>query len=832
MMKKAPLALMTSFFALLVSPGPSHAQPPASQIQIRAGFAVERVYVPKGQGSWVAMCFDDKGRIYASAEGTQGLFRVTPPPLESKDECKVELVSDKWGHCQGMTFINGSLYVVQHGSFPQKESLPSTILRLKDTDGDDRLDTAETLFTVPALTDARKPWWEHHVHGIVPGPDGKSLYVVGGDRDGLPCEKGRTPRHWNRDSWDFKPIPQPYSGGYVLKTDLDGKNAEWLCMGLRNCYDIAFNRHGDLFTFDSDLEFDVGMPNYRPTAIRQILSGTDSGWAGRGPEMKWSWTPTWEEVQPPIKNIGPGSPTGVCFGYGAKFPAAYQESFFACDWTFGRIFAVHLTPKGATYLADVELFLSAKGLPVTDLAVSPRDGALYFTVGGRGAGSALYRVTYRGKESTAPSLTKAPDPATAALHKLRRELESFHNEANPKTLAVAWPLLAHEDRAIRGAARAALEWQPIAEWNERALQETNPRIALQSLLALARSTDGDKAVQPALLAALERFDFAKLPADEQCWYLRILTVSASRHGMYPADVVAKLVKKLQPSLPSPDRRVNEELVAVFAAFRSDGFIPPTLDLLEQSRIQEEQILFADALLSSAKSESWTPALRERFFKVLADRAPRWKGGSQVKPKSESAMKAVVAMLSDEQRTKFAEQIAAAQRPPAKPPEAKRPLVKEWKLEDLAPKLDAGLKQKRNLENGRVLYTAANCVTCHSFQGEGGLAGPDLSNVGGRYTPRDLLDNILNPSKVINEQYGQLVYELKSGKQVIGRLVETSGDTDVVATNPTNPLADHVRINKKDVDNIRPSRVSSMPDGLLNTLTEDDVLDLLAYMLGR
>ena len=302
--------------------------------------------------------------------------------------------------------------------------------------------------------------------------------------------------------------------------------------------------------------------------------------------------------------------------------------------------------------------------------------------------------------------------------------------------------------------------------------------------------------------------------------------------MYPADVVAKLVKKVQPSLPSPDRRVNEELVAVFAAFRSDGFIPPTLDLLEQSRIQEEQILYTDALLSSANSEAWTPALRERFFKVLADRAPRWKGGSQVKPKSESAMKAVVAMLSDEQRTKFAEQIAAAQKPPAKPPEAKRPLVKEWKLEDLAPKLDAGLKQKRNLENGRMLYTATTCIACHSFQGEGGLAGPDLSNVGGRYTPRDLLDNILNPSKVINEQYGQLVYELKNDKQIIGRLVETSGDTDVVATNPTNPLADHIRISKKDVGNIRPSRVSSMPDGLLNTLTEDDVRDLLAYMLGR
>ena len=821
------LPLFILIFTQSLSPGSALGQ----QIQTRLGFAVEKVYAPKAQGSWVAMCFDDKGRIYASAEGTQGLFRLTLPPLDGKDECKVELVSDTWGHCQGMTSINGALYVVQHGSFPQKESPPSTVLRLKDTDGDDKLDTAETIFTFAALTDGRKPWWEHHVHGIAPGPDGKSLYVIGGDRDGLPCEKGRTPRHWNRDSWDFKSIPQPYAGGYVLKTDLDGKNPEWLCMGLRNGYDIAFNRLGDLFTYDSDLEFDIGMPNYRPTAIRQILSGTDSGWAGRGPEMKWSWTPKWEEFQPPVQNIGPGSPTGVCFGYGAKFPAAYQEAFFACDWTFGRIFAVHLTPKGATYQADVELFLSAKGMPVTDLAVSPKDGALYFTVGGRGAGSTLYRVTYRGKESTAPSVTKTPDAATAALHKLRRELESYHGEANPKALALVWPLLAHEDRAIRGAARAALEWQPVAEWKEQALKEPNPRIALQAMLAFARSTDKDSTVQPALLAALERLDFARLSADEQCWYLRILTVSASRHGAYPADVAARLVKKLEPALPSADRRVNEELVAMFAAFRSDGFILPALDLLERSRAQDEQILYADALAGAAKSGAWTPALRERFFMLAADRVPQWRGGANVKPKGESTMRAAVALLSEEQRTMYAQRIAAAQKPPVKASATPRAFVQQWKLDDLAPGLEAGLKQRRNLENGRALYATA-CAACHSFQGEGGLAGPDLTNVAGRYSPRDLLDNILNPSKVINEQYGQSVYETKDGKRIVGRLLETAGDTHVIATNATNPLADQVRLPQKNVERITASAVSSMPDGLLSVCTQDDVLDLIAYMLGR
>ena len=85
MMNKT-LPLLASLLVLFVSLGTSHAQPPASQIQVRAGFAVGRWYVTKGQGAWVAMCFDDRGRIYAPAERNEGLFRLTPPPLDSKDE--------------------------------------------------------------------------------------------------------------------------------------------------------------------------------------------------------------------------------------------------------------------------------------------------------------------------------------------------------------------------------------------------------------------------------------------------------------------------------------------------------------------------------------------------------------------------------------------------------------------------------------------------------------------------------------------------------------------------------------------------------------------------
>lgn len=805
---------------------------PADAIEIRDGFVVERIYsVPREQGSWVAMCFDDKGRIYASDQGMR-LFRITPPAPGQTSENTVELVSDQWGFSQGMTFLHGALYVVQHGDHSESSFRPDVLLRIKDTNADDKLDTAEQLIEFPRVTGDAANWVEHSLHAVVPGPDGQSLYIVSGDRNGLPCENGRTPKHWNRDSWEFQFTPQPYSGGWVMRTDLNGKKPEYLCMGLRNSYDLAFNRSGDLFTYDSDLENDIGLPNYRPTAIRQVLSGTDSGWHGRAGEMLWSWTSAWEDIQPPLRNIGPGSPTGVCFGYGAKFPARYQNALFACDWSYGRMFAVQLTPSGASYSAEPEPFLSAQGLPIADVAVSPLDGALYFLTGGRGTQSAVYRVTYAGTESTAAASEPLPDAATTAAQQLRRRLESFHGHADLQAIEALWPHLADNDRAIRSAARVALEWQPVSEWKHRALQETNPRMALQAMLALTRSTDGDTSIQSEFLAALDRMNFAKLNTDEQSWYLRIITVSAIRHGRYDEAASARLVAKLEPSIPSRDRRVNEELVALCTALKSPTMIAPALDLLEQSRTQEEQVLYVQALTSLHQSPAWTPELRERFLKLAMERVPIWKGGFTARARRDQMIHAVTQMLTVPERQAFAELIASAQKPPAVIPATTRTFVQKWNMDDFVPTMEANLTDPRNVENGRKLFSAAACIVCHSFQGEGGLGGPDLTSVGGRYSAQDLLDNIINPSKVINEQFSLQTYLLKDGRTHTGRTVNMAGDIVMVATNPNDPGGSEVRFSINDLESTTPSRVSFMPEGLLNTLSQEDILDLIAYLRQR
>ena len=137
-------------------------------------------------------------------------------------------------------------------------------------------------------------------------------------------------------------------GGWIAKTDPEGKTWEIVSSGYRNSYDMDFNADGELFAYDADMEWDMGMPWYRPTRVVHAVSGSEFGWrSGTG-----KWPTYFADSVPPLVNIGPGSPVGVTFGYGTKFPAKYQKALYILDWTFGTIYAIHTEPDGASYTAD------------------------------------------------------------------------------------------------------------------------------------------------------------------------------------------------------------------------------------------------------------------------------------------------------------------------------------------------------------------------------------------------------------------------------------------------------------------------------------------------
>src|SRR5205823_12462458 len=120
---------------------------------------------------------------------------------------------------------------------------------------------------------------------------------------------------------------------------------------------------------------------------------------------------------------------------------------------------------------------------------------------------------------------------------------------------------------------------------------------------------------------------------------------------------------------------------------------------------------------------------------------------------------------------------------------------------------------------------------HRFDNEGGSQAPDLTAVSARYSVRDLLEKVLDPDRAISDQYAATVFTLTDGRVVTGRIVNYFGDSMMVMTDMRDPKA-LVSVNARKVESQERSKVSMMPKGLLDTLKEDEVLDLVAYLLSR
>ncbi|HEY7327144.1 MAG TPA: PVC-type heme-binding CxxCH protein [Gemmataceae bacterium] len=154
--------------------------------------------------------------------------------------------------------------------------------------------------------------------------------------------------------------------------------------------------------------------------------------------------------------------------------------------------------------------------------------------------------------------------------------------------------------------------------------------------------------------------------------------------------------------------------------------------------------------------------------------------------------------------------------------------KEWKFEELASSVEQ-LKNGRSFSNGKLIFQAATCVSCHKFGGAGTDIGPDLTKLEPKQQkPIEILHDLLDPSFRINEKYQTFTFELESGKVITGLVVAETADAVKVIENPL-AKADPVTIQKTDIAERKKSPVSVMPKGLLDKLTHEEILDLIAYV---
>jgi len=786
-----------------------------SKINTLEGFDVELVYsVPKKeQGSWVSMCVDPQGNLIVCDQYGK-LYRVELPSVTGKKDLVITPMDIEIGGAQGLLWAFDSLYVSVNN-----RSFPIGIHRVTDSNGDGKLDKVTKLRDLTG-------GGEHGPHAILKHPDGKHLVITCGNQvEPTEYSSSVVPQVYDEDQI----LPRVYGrgfmrnkmapGGYFAKIDPDGKNWELMAVGFRNQYDAAYNRDGELFTYDADMEWDVNTPWYRPTRICHVTSGAEFGW--RNGSAKWP--AFYEDSVPGIHDIGFGSPTGVTFGYGAKFPQKYQNALYACDWSYGRLYALHLEPDGATYKATKEEFVAGRPLPLTDVCINSHDGAMYFMIGGRKTQSGLYRVTYTGKQPTQMSVQeKQPNYAM----KVRRELESFHASKDPAGIKLALHHLGSEDRAIRFAARTVLEHQPADLWQAEALKLTKPIEVINASIAIART--GDKKLRDQVLNKLDAIDYASSDQHQRLALLRAYGLVLVRMSEDDSPLADRYLKRLEPLVPAQSAEENIMLGDLLVRLGSPKAAEFLVGQLETAPTQEEQIAYAKAL--RLLQDGWNDSLRERYFRWF-HRAVTYRGGASFTMFVDEIKKDAVENLSAENKEKLAAIINF--QPKSKAPQIaakQRDFVKKWTVEELAPALQKDLTG-RNFEKGRRLFAEASCFACHRFDGQGGAIGPDLTALSGRFSPRDVLESIILPNKQISDQYQAVKILTDDGQVVVGRIVNFSGDDLRINTDMLDP-AKEVRVNRNNIEVMQPSDQSMMPAGLLDHFNEEEIKDLMAYLLSR
>jgi putative heme-binding domain-containing protein len=827
------------------------AKPAGLGLTLPPGFVAERLERSDktNHHSWISIAPDRHGS-FILADEKDGLWRLTVPPAgaggdaDAAGEASLERLEGlpfKGAH--GLLRTPDSLYVM---ASPHDHGLH----RVAASAGG-WAQTAQKLVDINGTG-------EHGCHSVITAPDGRSLYYICGNMTPMPpFARSLIPKNWDEDLliprlWDPRGfmVGAKAPGGFIMHTDLDGKDAEVVAMGFRNPFDLAFDPRGELFTYDADMEWDMGSPWYRPTRICQVVSGAEFGW--RSGSAKWS--PAYEDSVPPVVDVGPGSPTGVVFGTGTRFPPRWQHALFALDWTYGTISAVFMKPAGAGFTGELEDFCAGPGFAVTDAVVGD-DGALYVTAGGRGGNGEVFRIRYTGEESTAPKPLE-DDQASIAARALRHKLEAFHGHTDAQAVATAWAELGNPDRLIRYAARIAIENNPVAEWQARALAERSPQAAVIALLALARQGAADQL--PALLDAFARLDLAALPEGQQINALRVLAVAFGRMGHPDEAHRASLAARLDPLLPTGRAAVDVELVGALAVLDSPNVIPKTMALIAAlpptpvpdwtSRIArnagygggvaamlkdmppQQGIRYAYALRTV--THGWTLDQRRAYFTFVAA-ASRHPGGASFEGYIAHLRKEALDTCSPDERTALAaitgEKLGAPSPIAAILPQGPG---QAWTVATATAAL-AKEGGKADAVRGRGLFQGIGCGACHRFAGSGGDVGPDLTSVGNKFNAEALLTAAIEPSKDISDQYAAMTVILDDGQVLSGRVShEGDGAAAVVKVYPYIPGAEPTRVPKAKVKSITLSKISPMPPGLVNSLSAGELRDLVAFVLSR
>ena len=947
------------------------------------GFAIERVNPPDKSDSYVVLTFDSLGRLVVSKENDH------PRLLLDNDRDGIfeseKIISDKVRNCQGLWFDGPTLYGSCSEATPPPPAdpagrgaapgggrqggggrggppPPAGVYRMQDKDGDDVADTFETVAVTPGGIQ------EHGPHAIRRAPDGSYTVIAGNHAtiaDDMLDQNSLVLKDKDAQFLPYLPnfgrsIRQAVHSG-VYRWDPSLNKFTVLFGGNRNAYDYAFNLDGEVFLFDSDMEWDINMPWYRDVRTVHGIPGGNFGYrdgSGKYPAY-------YLDSLPPVRDVGRGSPVGVEFYTSYAYPREFFDNLFEADWSRGRLLYTALTPNGATYSArsDRAEFVHGEPFNITDVEVGP-DGMLYFTTGGRNTTGGVWRLRYKGTLPAPPDMTgilavvRQPQPLSswgwAAIEKVKTSMgASFGSElerlarnasapaadrvraiyemqrhgvppaadllgalgkdkdagvraavvyvagvqgglakenarvqamvaaaalkdssplvrrraaealvrmgqsADKPSLAPAadiYALLNDQDRFVRWAGRIALERTARSEWKDRALKETNPLGALEGMVALVNTANGES-LQPLIDKQLAMMKQANLPVETRLRLFRAFeyTTTEIKEGLSPAQR-EQLHGLIVNQFPASDERLNRELALMLAYAGQPQGIAKILGAMPKGDDNQPlQLHYLYALRTV--TQGWTAEQKVQLAELLG-RASNWRGGAQFVNFVGQMFDAVQPLFAtpEEQQVLFekapdfspltAEQLAEIQAKqaqlgrgggggggrgaPANPLAARRAgrvISRQEMLEETV----FQPQQNLNAQAGRQVFEK-NCASCHKFGAVGtaqGLAALDLTNSKLRSSKYSLLEAVMIPERHVAAGHEATVVTKSDGTTVRGVTVRDDGQSVSLLT--TDAVV--VDIPKSQIKATRKEKTSIMSETMADKLSREELRNLAEFLTG-
>jgi putative membrane-bound dehydrogenase-like protein len=880
--KVFPLALI--WLAISMADSSACADTPTIQhgLRVPSGFEVVEFADSKLANDIFCMTIDPKGRVIVAG---RGYIRIlVDDDGDGKADRAIEFADSPKDGAMGLYWEGDKLYVTGDGG----------LRKFVDRDGDGKADGPSTLIR------AIKTGGEHTAHAIQRGPDGW-LYVLCGNVAGIDKSYATAAT---------SPIRDPVAG-CVLRFSPDFKDCEIVAHGFRNPYCMDFNLDGELFTFDSDNERCVSLPWYEPTRFYHVIPGGHYGWLSPQRANFWRMPPYFPDVVAPVATLGRGSPTGVVCYRHAEFPKEYWGGFFLADWTFGKIWFCPLERKGATYTSQPKVFLesvSDNGFAPTGMAVHPKTGDLFVSIGGRGTRGAVYRIRYpKGMTSDLAAnaatrqIKSRPHFDGATAHRFENRSEPMasirqsqirsgdigapsargtvwegytpRSKSGMRIEISKWPgLHALQPDAFREVLRlfAMLEAEAPGELPKRWTAESNPLDNIHELIVWARCSNKDRATKEvaATLLDLDRKITQRKMNRDLHWPLRIAELYA---GLVEKDPKLHAAMGAHPEFGRPDHALFAQVkgfdrakaATVFVhklqsdpAYPINELVLQTLDALPAEQVNPVvRPLWGkagyDGGIATLLARQPEAQDRGKFVQTLSSPqasvlAASLKALSKL-PLEQDGQEALALLLAHKNLPQEQKELRAALRDRIiqvmqLPADSDEKTWMRWlgkNYPQLATRLsnpdgvDVAAWERRfgainfnggDAQRGQAVFAKASCAACHS----GNQAiGPDLKGVTKRFSRDDLFTAIVQPSKEVPARYQLTQVETRDGKVYQGVVIYDAVDSLILQTG----AAETARLAGQEISGRRVVPRSLMPAGLLDPLSDQEIVDLYAYLQG-